>query len=205
MSGVKIVVRMVGSDVRQRVRHGRRAPRWAERLWIDPERCVSVAPGLDRGRRLSGQVVGGEWSVEPLETVAKIRMAVEHWRTGRTWEEVGAYDYLMAEQADLQDRDGYRTPEDIRRRFRSLDDMFGAMGRDGRLRTRAELEGRARREHRGVYMHIAGDGAPVFGNGGCHRLAAAQVLELPEIPVQLGAIHPDALTHLVALRSPGRG
>jgi hypothetical protein len=202
---VKTFAHMVRSDARQRILHGRVAPRWAERVWIHPGRCTSVAPTLDSGRRLSGQVVAGVWREGPLETVDKIRMAVEHWQTGASWEEVGAVDFLVSRFAELRDRDGCSTVDDVARRFERLDEMFETMRRERRLRTRSELPGRSFREHRGVYVHIGAEGRPVFGGGGCHRLAAARVLGLEEIPAQLGAIHPDALGLLPALRSPVHG
>jgi hypothetical protein len=205
MSSLKTVVRMVGSDARERARHGPLAPRWAERIWIDPRRCEWVSPALDRGRRLSGRVAGGTWAMEPLDTVVKLQMAEQHWRTGATWEEVGAYDFMMEHVADLADRDGIRTMADVVRRCERLDRMFETMRAEGRLRTRAELPGRSLREHRGVYIHIDHAGSPVFGNGGSHRLAAARVLGFAEIPAQLGAVHPAALGRLPGLRLPSHG
>jgi hypothetical protein len=206
LPSVKLLVRMGTSDVRERVRHGPSAPRWAERLWIDPRDCVSVAPNLDHGRRRSGRVVGdeGDWRAEPIDSLEKLRMAEEHWRTGASWQDVGAYAYLMEHAFELEDRDGYRA-DDVLQRFRRLDALYEMARREGRLRPRNELPGPSFREHRGVYMHIDRDGAPLFGGGGCHRLAVARVLELTEIPVQLGAIHPDALDRLPALRSPVHG
>lgn len=201
----KTVARMLWIDVRQIARHGWGAPRWAERLWIDPRRCATVATELDRSRTLSGQLRGGDWAVAPILSVEKVRMAEEHWRTGASWEAVGAHDYLRAHVEELGTRDGYRTDEDIRRRFERLDELFEAVRREGRLRPRSELPGRSVREHRGIYVHIDAQGDPVFGNGGCHRLAIARVLELPAIPVQLGVLHPRALPLLPALRSPDHG
>jgi hypothetical protein len=131
-------------------------------------------------------------------------MAEEHWATGASWEAVGATAYLVDHAAELEARDGYRA-DDVGERFRRLDALFEMVRREGRLRSRKELPGPSFRELRGVYVHVAADGTPVFGGGGCHRLAAARVLALPEIPVQLGAIHPAALDRLPALRSPVHG
>ena len=197
----KSVARMVWIDAGQIVRHGRDAPRWAERIWVDPSACSLVATDVDRGRRRSGQVVGGTWGVAPVETVAKVRMAEEHWRTGASWKQVGAYDYVMENLARLSQRDGYRTTDDVERRFEYLDAVFDTVRREGRLRPRSERPGRTLRENGGVYMHVGGDREPVFGNGGCHRLAMARVLGLARIPAQLGAVHPDALSAWRTLRS----
>lgn len=198
---VKSVAWMVWSDAGQILRHGRDAPRWAEQIWVDPRACTLVATDVDSGRRRSGQVVGGTWGVAPLETVAKVRMAEEHWRTGVSWKEVGAFDYIMENLARLSQHDGYRTTDDVDRRFEYLDAVFDTVRREGRLRPRSEGPGRTLRENGGVYMHVGGDGEPVFGNGGCHRLAMARVLGLTQIPAQLGAVHPDALSAWRTLRS----
>ncbi len=42
-------------------------------------------------------------------------------------------------------------------------------------------------------MHFTRTGTPVFGGGGHHRLAIAQVLALPQIPVQVGLVHAEAI------------
>jgi hypothetical protein len=201
-SFVRALARAAWLDLQQVVRYGSAAPRWAQRIWIDPRRCTRATADLDRGRRMSGQVHGGQWTLVPVETIAKVRMAEEHWRTGASWEAVGAVDHAVANLARDGDRDGVHTLEDVRRRFRYLDGVFDQVRREGWLRTRAELPGRSIREHGGVYMHVGADGAPVFGNGGCHRLAMARVLDLVEIPAQLGALHPDALPTWRRLRSP---
>jgi hypothetical protein len=196
---------MVAVDARRMLRLGWSAPRWAERVWVDPMACRAVAIDLDHARRHSGEVIGGEWNLQPIESVAPLQMAEEHWRTGRSWEDVGAYDYVLHHVEALGRRNGSATSDEVVRRFARLDDVFARVQREGRLRSRRELPGWSIREHRGVYMHIGPDLAPVFGNGGCHRLAIARVLELPQIPVQLGAVHPDALGGWRALRSPAHG
>lgn len=201
----KLVARMVLLDARQRLRYGRHAPQWAARIWVDPRRCTTVAVDLDHGRRGSGQVIGGPWRVAPIETVEKLRMAEEHWRTGASWDDVGAVAFVLEHLDELRAHDGYRSAADVRRRFEHLDEIFEQVRREQRLRPRSEGPGRSVREHRGVYLHVGADGEPVFGNGGCHRLAMARALELPEIPAQLGVVHPDALRTWRALRSPAHG
>ena len=116
----------------------------------------------------------GEWHEVPLETIDKVRMAGEHWRTGASWEAVGAVDFLVANVADLHDRDGYRTIDDVGRRFERLDAMFDTMRSEPRLRTRSELPGRSLRTPWLVAAHRR-RWAAGLGGGGCHRLAA-QVL-----------------------------
>jgi hypothetical protein len=202
---VKAVPRAVWLDVRQVAHRGLSAPRWAQRIWIDPRQCVHASVELDRGRRMSGQVHGGQWAVTPVEEVAKVQMAERHWRTGASWEEVGAYAHAMAHLDQLGARDGVHGLDDVVRRLAQLDAIFEQVRREGRVRTRAELPGPSIREHRGVYVHLGPEAEPVFGNGGCHRLAMARVLDLPQIPAQLGVLHPDAIPSWRRLRAPADG
>ncbi|MEQ1787450.1 MAG: hypothetical protein ABL966_10380 [Acidimicrobiales bacterium] len=197
---------MAWVDAQQMARHGLGAPRCAARIWVDPRACHDVVVGgLDVGRRRSGRVVGGDWAVAQISRIEKLRMAEEHWGHGLSWEEVGAYEYMRQRLAELGSRDGVRSMDDIVRRYAHLDEIFEVVRREGRLRSRSELPGPSHRETNGVYMHIGRDGSPVFGNGGCHRLAMARVLELRLIPAQLGMVHPDALSTWRALRSPDHG
>lgn len=197
---------MIWVDAQQIARYGVRAPRCAARIWIDPLACRQVVVGgLDVGRRRSGRVVGGDWALAQLSSIEKLRMAETHWGTGASWEEVGAYEYMQQRLSELGRRDGVRSMDDIVRRYDHLDQIFEVVKREGRLRPRSELPGPSHRETNGVYIHVGHDGAPVFGNGGCHRLAMARVLALPLIPAQLGMVHPDALSTWRALRSPDHG
>jgi hypothetical protein len=202
---VKQVARVVASDGVQLARHGRRAPRWAERIWIDPSRCTTAGIDIDHGRGRSGRVHRGAWRVQPIGSVAQVRMAEEHWSTGASWDDVGAIDLLLQQSEQARRRDGIESLADIRGRFRRLDRMFAVVEEEGRLRPRSELPVASFRELGGTYVHIGPGGEPVFGNGGCHRLAMARVLELPEIPAQLGAVHPDALGTWTSLRRTADG
>ena len=83
---------------------------------------------------------------------------------------------------------------DVVSRYARLDELFSYLQGGGKFRTRKELYGsRTFREQGGVYIHIDREGNPVFGGGGCHRLALAKILQLDIIPAQLGIVHHEAV------------
>lgn len=189
-------------DAMRMVRYGWDAPRIAERIWIRPADCVAAVSSVLRQQ--TGQVLGGDWDlrVGPLSELPKFRMALMHWHCGLSWRDVGAYDYMMQRIAECGELDGCRSMTDVIARYDRLDVIFEHVQREGRLRTQAEVQPGNFREQRGVYVHIGRQNTPIFGSGGCHRLAIATVLELEQIPVQLGVVHPGALASWHVFRRP---
>lgn len=189
-------------DAIRMLRHGWNAPRIAERIWIRPADCVTAVSSVSRQQ--TGHILGGDWDLQaqPLSEVPKVRMALLHWRSGLTWRDVGAYDYMMQRIAECGELDGCRNLEDVIARYDRLDLMFERVKREGRLRTQSELRPDNFRERGGVYIHIGRHNNPIFGSGGCHRLAMATALEIDEIPAQLGVVHPAALASWRSFRLP---
>jgi hypothetical protein len=194
-------LRPVLRDVHNLVRHGSSAPRFAQRLWIDPR--VVDERVADSRRLFSGRVVGGDWDRhrDPVETHPKVRACVDHWRHGVSWRDTGVYDLLLRLIAERgRPKDGCADLDDVIARYRVLDTIFAQVRDEGRLRTRAQLDPGAYRELGGVLINLDRDARPVAGGGGWHRLAMARVLGLARIPAQVGLVHVDALdrwrTHL---------
>jgi hypothetical protein len=179
-------------DAGNRLRRGRHAPRFAERLWVVPaeldERVFGVA------RHESGRLVGGDWDLvrEPVEAVPKVASCLARWGDGRSWEDAGAYAFAMQVIAERGRLDGCTDLDQVRDRYDRLDAVFVQVRREGRLRTRCELDPVAFRELGGVLVNVDRHGAPVAGGGGWHRLAMARVLDLPVIPAQVGRVHATA-------------
>lgn len=160
-------------------------------------------------RNCSGLVLGGSWDLETyaIEEMEKYRYCVRRFVDGLSWEEAGAYSY-MTQLFECYDRpDGCANWKDVERRYRDLDHLYEEVQRSRRILSRKELLGRAAfRERGGIYMHFGRDGEPIFGAGGCHRLAIAKILALEWVPVQVGVVHPGALTterFKQASRAPG--
>lgn len=186
---------------------GRMAPRYGERVWIDPIACDWIVGGL--GRRLTGQVLSGEWDREkaPLATSVKIQACGLHWSRGVPWEETGVYEHMMQLIRERGEADGCRTIADVRVRYSRLDAMYDQILSEGQLRSRIELQGwRGFRASGEIYVHIDRNGQILFGGGGCHRFAASRIAGLSCIPAQLGVVHAGALDRwsLNAIRSTQR-
>ena len=45
----------------------------------------------------------------------------------------------------------------------------------------------------GILMYVGRDGTLLHAGGGVQRFAIAKILDLPEIPAQLGVVHPQTI------------
>ena len=89
--------------------------------------------------------------------------------------------------------DRCKTSAEVDTRFSQLDKLYEELLHGARFKTMKEQFPDNFREQGGIHVHIGREGALLFGGGGCHRLAIAQVLKLPLIPAQIGVIHRGAL------------
>jgi hypothetical protein len=181
------------------VRFGRRAPRPNERLWIDPGRVRYALGGVPVR---SAQVIG-EWppaKLVPFEEHVHVGFALAHWRDGVRWEDTGAYDYMLKQISIRGRQDGCFDLDDVVRRYERLDDLYDTVGREGRLRTRSDLDPKARNEDGGILVHIGPGGEPAIGDSGKHRLTIAKLHGLKTVPARIGYVHRDAVSLLPDLR-----
>lgn len=200
-------------DVYNRVRYGRNAPLSDEPIHVDPTKVTRVYVSKPEAgapvfrRRHSGLVMGGDWdlSLAPIGHSVKMEACRLHFADGLPWEETGIFEYAAEVIARKGQYDGSRTRAGIASRYARLDRMFEQARREGQFRLRRDLPTGFRREYGGIYVHVTRDGEVVSGGGGAHRLAVAQVLGFPKVPMQLGVIHPQAIEdgYLHRLREPG--
>ena len=181
------------------MRFGRAAPRPNERIWVNPGAVRYALGGLPVR---SGYVVDRWPPTEPVpfEEHVHVRFALAHWRDGIPWEETGAYDYMLEQIARRGRQDGCFDAEDVKRRYARLDELFETVRREGRLRTRSELDPAARDEDEGIFVHIGPDGEPAIGDSGKHRMTIAKLLGLDVVPARIGYVHRDALPLVSRLR-----
>lgn len=193
-----------------RLKFGRQAPRYAERVWIDPGQCKRYIEAADLSRRrgtgvrqLSGRVVK-TWPSDLEQSFSdhpKLTYCWKHWQEGLSWDEAGAVDFMLDRIAlsPTGHTDGRRTREDVVERFETLDSIWDDVKARGSLPSRNELKPGNFREAGGILVHIGPDGEPLFSGAGCHRFAIALMLER-RFPAQLGIIHESALARLPLLR-----
>jgi len=186
-----------------RRRHGPSAPRFAERLWVDPSMVRSVmvhGSALGNSARVSDDFPAS--LIAPLDGDAVFVAAVAHWVDGLSWEQTGEIERMERAIRAKGPIKGCRSRADILRRCARLDEIFQTVEREKRLRTQAEAEPGTFREVGGIGMHIGPGGVPIRAANGRHRFAMARILGLPPIPVRIALVHPDALAALGRLRRP---
>ncbi len=207
---IKYRLRAFWIDAFNRLRYGPQAPRYGERIWVRPSDCRCYIEAADlakhygsRVRQMSGRVVY-DWpeSLEqPFENHPKLTYCWKHWQDDLSWAESGAIEFMLGKIAISPTgvTDKCRTPEDVQRRFESLDSIWADVKGRGRFPTRQELVPGAFREVGGILVHLGPGGVPVFSGAGCHRFAIALMLDVP-FPAQLGVVHKSALESLPAFR-----
>jgi hypothetical protein len=163
-------------------------------IWFEPLECTTH---VGYNRSFTGQVRGGDWDLEAisLDEHEKLVACRRHWLEGLSWEDTGIIDRMVEEIAIRGSKDGCTNRDEVVRRYQALDEVFERVAKERRLRTRAEMDPGSYREVGGILIHVGRDNQPIFGNGGCHRLAIAQVLHLDRVPAQLGLVHETALTY----------
>ena len=180
--------------------YGHDAPRFAERIFVNPKVCY-YSIRLGSQTRSSGRVLKDKKFFEtkmPLMNEPIVSSCLAHWLQGDSWATTGLLKRLTRQINEVGAADGCRSEADVLDRYRRLDLMFRQVQSDGRLRSRSELGGY--REMGGILVHIGPKGEFYFGGNGNHRLAIALALGLNDIPAQLGSIHKDALELLPVLR-----
>lgn len=193
-------------DLRNKLKYGWPAPLFNERIWVDPRKIdlvidreeVKRVSGLHRSKA-SGVIV--DWSevenITSLFNEYRIQYCYKHWKEGKSWEELGVIDYMTKTK-----KYGSWPRKKIEARFEMLDQAFEETKKEGRLKTREEMDPSNFRESDGILVHIGTNGEVIFGGNGFHRLAIAKVLELEKIPACVGLVDKDAIKYLNEYRKP---
>lgn len=210
-TGYRQIVKGLQQDAKNIMRYGWQAPRYAERIWINPQQCKLFLPGdvIKQSfdvptANASGIVINTDWPVELSYRITdslKIKYCIDHWLNGVTWEDTGIYS-LIESRIKASSKgivDGCKTIDDIVRRYRKLDRIFEQIKSDRRFKTRKELSKKNFREFGGVVIHIGDNGELYKGGGGVHRFSMAYVLNI-ELPAQIGCVHISALPYLKKYR-----
>ena len=196
-------------DSMNRLRYGSGAPRYAERVWIEPDRCNDyVSPKAIkkltklRLRQSSGVVVKSPWpsvDVFPVNSLEKMVYCFSHWSEGLSWEDYCAECFMLDKIAKFGRYDECADLQDVKKRFEGLDVVFNEIKNSGGFKVRDRIRKGGFRESGGVLIHIGADGVPFFSGAGCHRFAMAKILNLP-FPAQIGCVHESAIPYLSVLR-----
>jgi hypothetical protein len=211
-------ITIIKKDFSNVVKFGFDAPKFAERIWINPNSVIlalknqnlKLATGLlDNKYYTSGKVIYAKnlfRYATPISSEKKIVACIRHFEDGLSWENTGIYEYLLERlnkklSIDKNSNvDGCRNFDEIVERYRTLDVIFNQMRIEGRMKTMSEMIPNSFREMGGIRIHVGPEGEFYFGGGGHHRFGIAYALRFKLIPVSLGFIHRDALPLLFQLR-----
>lgn len=193
-------------------RYGWAAPRFGEIVWIIPSESTMFMPennpkqffGITT-RKASGIVIDF-WPEEKAESILehwKIGKCYEHWAKGIPWLETGIYKpYLKAiKEKGQYKKYGFKSMDDIAKRYESLDQIFQQAKREGRLRTDEDINiAYSFQGKKGLGFAHFGPKCTIYWSGGAqHRLAIALVLQIP-IPARIGVVHVSAIPYLKKYR-----
>lgn len=199
-----------GRDIKNYIKHGPSAPKFAERIWIIPDDKTMFLTAASMRKYIgmsnqeaSGRVIEFSWPVEkaiPVCKLTKIKMCLEHWRNGISWEDTGIYEYMEKMILEYGEHDGCKNTDDLIKRYEKLDILFEQARQEGRLRTWEELNpNHADKRRDSGFVHIGPKGKHYWAGAGQHRLAIGYILKIP-LPAQIGCIHFSALPYLHQLR-----
>ena len=124
----------VARDLQNRRRYGSGAPRYAQRIWVDPTACVTtVSPSLSRAD--SGTVRGGDrdrrvvmTDDDPKACCSRIR-----WSEGVPWKGTGICQHMLAVIDERGACDGMASLEKLVERYRRLDELIATFEREQRI------------------------------------------------------------------------
>lgn len=194
------------------LKYGYYAPRYGERLWVNP---ADIKLSIGQKKRIkhfgskrvfNGSVIEGNWDQEGKCIYSKnvYKACYEHWVNGVKWQDTVMFNKMIKRIKAGEKVDQYDTIHSLKKRYERLDKIYDQVKQERRLRCSEEVEGSKRLFAKGlsdIEVFIDREGKPLHGRGGNHRLAIAKILELPLIPVKLGAIHPDGIKHLHRYRN----
>ncbi|MEA5446308.1 hypothetical protein VCB98_10800 [Gammaproteobacteria bacterium AB-CW1] len=132
-----------------------------------------------------GRVREGRWDKKRRRALRTDILAEDlavHFLEGLPWEDTALWQRKLDKIRERGKIDGCRTEAELRARYERLDRLFEQIQADGRLRT-AEERGASPSDD--LFVSIDRAGGYLFGHGGSHRLAIAQLLGLPTIPVRV--------------------
>lgn len=191
-----------------RLRYGPDAPRPGLRMTIPPAALthryhVRENGNFTIGHWRTGQVLAGDWdlAIRAFDRSLKYQSCKAHFLDGVAWEDTRAIPYGLKRIARDGKYDDCRTKADLLSRYARLDQLWEVTKAKGRLPFRA---GKGTTPRTGILVHVDRNGTLLFGNKGFHRLAIAQLLDLPEITVILGVVHPGAIKSGAFVKRFGR-
>ncbi len=185
------------------IRYGNKSPKYAERLWVNPK---NIKYKLELGPQVivSGKILTNKHFNNQkfifFEHLDIYKICKKHFCENLTWEEAGAYKYMLKMINKYGEHDGCKNIHDVKSRYNKIDVIFENELENKRNGLPFGSNKKGFREEDGILVHIGPKGEILFGGNGNHRLSIAKLLEIECIPVQLGGVHVERLDMLKNLR-----
>jgi len=194
--------RIYGRDFRNVLLFGWNAPRKYQLIFVEP--CsIRLFAGNARkmeaelGRSMYGDdvVADGDWDLTPtnLDDTSLFKRVKARVVEGKSWEEVGEYDFVLERIQRDGSWDDCHNEQDVRDRYIVLDALIENLKVAKRLIPRHQFEKGAFREAGGIHVAISRTGEILKVGNGNHRLAISQAIGLDVVPVAVILIHPECI------------
>lgn len=134
-----------------------------------------------------GQVIDGEWDQQsrPFSDQPVVQGLLEHFEYGQPWKETQLYQAFCDQLDRFGNAWGYTSVSDFERRCQEIEQLYEQIKCDG-YRSQTELRQlglQATPVLDEVNVDLGRDGELLWRSYGQHRLAIAQMLDVPEIPI----------------------
>ena len=119
------IMGLINCDLRNRAKFGKFAPKYADKLLIDPNQ-VNYFSRAGFKRCDSGLVVSGDWDlkIEPLKNNKKIEIVYARISSGASWYDVGAVENMLRIIKYSPGEDGCYSEADVMLRYKKLDELI---------------------------------------------------------------------------------
>ncbi|MCP1727881.1 hypothetical protein J2T60_001881 [Natronospira proteinivora] len=161
-------------------------------IQVDPKAISHHCPFHMRTKRAGGaklddwgRVEDGRWDLQRrkvLHTGILADQLAEHFIQGKPWAACAIWAHKRARLEEKGRIDGCRSEKQLLARYHRLDALYEQIRQEGRLQS-AEERGAPVTDD--LFVSIDREGGFLFGHGGSHRLAMAQLLDLSTIPVRV--------------------
>jgi len=196
---MSMVRRATVQDLTQLIKYGTKTPKLCERVYVDIRKVNLWLPPNGVWWRESGRVRGGDWEdgIESLETNRTLTYSKMHWQEGQDW--VNIRETLLKEGstgvAEFAVLESLGSSSETKRslakaRLESYEKLYLELAATKKFKPRSELLVPHFREHGGILIHFDSKGRLIFGARGNHRFAIAKILDLDQVPVMVGLVHP---------------
>ncbi len=203
---VKSYIDVLKRDLSNQLKYGPNAPKHLELIWVNPENIdhfinkeeIIRITGKQR-QDASGVVIDGNMikNITPLQEDFRYRYSFERWKDGKSWEEIGVYEYMKNETIKYKDM----SQAELELRYTEFDRLYAEIKKEKRLKSRQELNPKNFREKDGILIHIGKKGSLYFGGIGFHRFSIAKVLGIKKIPACVGIVDKSSIKYLKQYRN----